>query len=81
MIKSSRKMFWNVTSGLKDRPSAEFVQKSDVSVIDDVSFHALITAAVLAATAFRLRDENGLTQALRLLVQAVRPFEGDPAED
>lgn len=81
MTKSSRKSVRNVTSGLNDRPSAEFVQKSDVSVSDDVSFHALITAAILAATAFRLRDDDGLTQALRLLVQAVRPFEGDFAED
>ena len=30
----------------------------------------MISAAVLAATAFRLRDQRGLVSALRLLVRA-----------
>ena len=35
----------------------------------------VISAAVLAATAFRLRDQHGLVSALRLLVRATRGFE------
>jgi hypothetical protein len=37
----------------------------------------LVSTAILATTAFRLRDQDGLTLALRLLVGAVRPFESD----
>ena len=80
MTTSSRKSVRNGTIGLNDRPSAEFVQKNDVITIDDASFQFLVTTAILATTAFRLRDQDGLTQALRLLVYAVRPFEGDPAD-
>jgi hypothetical protein len=36
---------------------------------------ALISAALLAATAFRLRDRQGLLSALRILVRATRSFE------
>ena len=39
----------------------------------------LVGAALLAATAFRLRDEDGLSDALRRLVQALVPFEDHPA--
>ncbi|MEZ5930726.1 MAG: hypothetical protein R3F54_02015 [Alphaproteobacteria bacterium] len=81
MTKSSRKSVRNGTIGLNERPSAEFVQKNDNGALDHESFQSLITTAVLAATAFRLRDQDGLTAALRLLVQAVRPFEVDLAED
>jgi hypothetical protein len=35
----------------------------------------VISAAVLAATAFRLRDQNGLVSALRLLVRATKGLE------
>jgi hypothetical protein len=35
----------------------------------------VISAAVLAATAFRMRDQNGLVSALRLLVRATRGLE------
>jgi hypothetical protein len=35
----------------------------------------LISAAVLAATAFRLRDNDGLVSALRILVGATRTLE------
>jgi hypothetical protein len=35
----------------------------------------VISAAVLAATAFRLRDETGLIDTLRLLTQAVDALE------
>jgi hypothetical protein len=36
---------------------------------------AVISAALLAATAFRLRDRQGLLSALRMLVRATRSFE------
>jgi hypothetical protein len=37
----------------------------------------LSSAAVLAATAFRLRDRDALTEALRLLVQATEAWEDE----
>jgi len=37
----------------------------------------LISAAVLAATAFRLRDRDALTEGLRLLVQATQAWEDE----
>jgi hypothetical protein len=37
----------------------------------------LISAAVLAATAFRLRDRDALTEALRLLVQTTEAWEAE----
>jgi hypothetical protein len=51
-----------------------------MSVTDDASVESLVTAAVLVATAFRLRDHDGLTKSLRLLVDAVRPFEAEAGE-
>ena len=36
---------------------------------------AVISAALLASTAFRLRDRQGLLSALRMLVRATRSFE------
>jgi hypothetical protein len=41
----------------------------------------LISAAVLAVTAFRLRDEAGLIEALRALADAVGPFETGDVPD
>lgn len=81
MSTSSRKSVRNGTIGLHDRPTVEFVQKNDVGSIDDTPFQHLITVAILAVTAFRLRDQDGLTDALRLLVQAVKPFEVSSAKD
>lgn len=75
MTNSGKKSVRNGTIGLHDRPKADFVQKSDICAPDPASFQSLITTAVLVATAFRLRDQDGLTEALRHLVQAVRPFE------
>lgn len=40
---------------------------------------AVLAAAVMAATAFRLRDEEGLLVALRRLVQAVERLDGRDA--
>ncbi len=39
----------------------------------------VISAAVLAATAFRMRDQEALLSALRMLVRATRLFEADHA--
>jgi hypothetical protein len=43
------------------------------SELDEVQ--PLISAAVLTATAFRLRDNDGLVSALRILVGATRSLE------
>jgi hypothetical protein len=43
------------------------------SELDEVQ--PVISAAVLAATAFRLRDNDGLVSALRILVGATKTFE------
>jgi hypothetical protein len=43
------------------------------SELDEVQ--PLISAAVLTATAFRLRDNDGLVSALRILVGATRTLE------
>jgi hypothetical protein len=43
------------------------------SELDEVQ--PLISAAVLAATAFRLRDNDGLVSALRILVGATKTLE------
>jgi hypothetical protein len=43
------------------------------SELDEVQ--PLISAAVLAATAFRMRDNDGLVSALRILVGATRTLE------
>lgn len=37
----------------------------------------LVTAALLTATAFRLKDGDGLVMALRTLVAAVSAYDGD----
>lgn len=37
----------------------------------------VISASLLVATAFRLRDQKALVSALRLLVRAIRLFEAD----
>jgi hypothetical protein len=54
-----------------DLPIAD-LQEQNVALraeLDEVQ--PVISAAVLAATAFRLRDQRGLTSALRLLVRAM----------
>ena len=42
---------------------------------------AVIGAAILAATAFRLRDEDGLILALRGLVRSLKRLEASRADD
>jgi hypothetical protein len=77
MTRSRRSSERDVASGLSERPQADFLPNQATNVIDDASFESLVTTAILATTAFRLRDQDGLTMALRLLVEAVRPFEAD----
>jgi hypothetical protein len=45
------------------------------SATDAAAVERLISAALLATTAFRLRDHDGLTGAMRGLVRAIQPFE------
>jgi hypothetical protein len=75
MTKPRKTSVRNDTPGLSDRQAADFRHQEHVHASELVSFEALISAAILAATAFRLKDQDALTQALRRLVQAVRPFE------
>ncbi|MEM9629587.1 MAG: hypothetical protein AAGA21_25435 [Pseudomonadota bacterium] len=81
MTISDRKSARNGTRGLNDRPQADFLQMGEASILDHASFQSLVTTAILAATAFRLRDQDGLTESLRRLVLAVQPFEVTPTED
>jgi hypothetical protein len=55
-------------------PVAELNQQA-INAVETVAFEQLVSAATLVATAFRLRDEQGLISALRQLVLAVRPFQ------
>lgn len=52
-------------------------QRPDVTV--NRANEAVIGAAVLVATAFRLRDEDALVAALRALVRAVQQLEAADA--
>ena len=81
MTTSTKKSVRNGTTGLHDRPPADFVRENSVEVMDDGPIQSLITAALLTTTAFRLRDQDGLTFALRLLVDAIKPFETERAKD
>lgn len=42
---------------------------------ESATVEPVVSAAVLVATAFRLRDEDGLIETLRLLTAAVSAFE------
>ena len=65
--------------GLSDRLSADF-DHDQPSIIPDNATQSLISAAILTSTAFRLRDNDGLIAALRLLVRAVKPFEAEASK-
>ena len=69
------------TIGLSDRPGADFSRDQPSTLRDGDPYQPLITTAILATTAFRMRDDAGLIEALRLLVRAVKPFESDLSED
>lgn len=81
MTKLSGKSVPETTIGLSDRPSADFSHDQHADMTDLTATPPLITTAILAATAFRLRDNTGLIEAMRLLVRAVRPFESDRHDD
>ncbi|MGI9491345.1 MAG: hypothetical protein ACR2QF_02855 [Geminicoccaceae bacterium] len=68
------------TIGLSDRPYAGFRHDQHPSVTDEEPYQPLITAAILTTTAFRMRDNTALIEALRMLVRAVEPFESDSSE-
>ena len=46
----------------------------------DPAMEAVVTAAVLVSTAFRMRDEDGLGASLRELAKAVTALEASAAE-
>lgn len=60
---------------LNERQAADFRHQGHVQAADYAPFESLISAAILTATAFRLKDRDALIQSLRRLVRAVRPFE------
>ena len=75
MTKPRKTSVRNGLSGLNDQQAADFRHEMHVQSADYKPFETLISAAILAATAFRLKDQDALIQALRRLVRAVRPFE------
>jgi len=75
MTKPRKTSVRNSTPGLNDQQAADFRHQEHVHAADYAPFEPLISAAILTATAFRLKDADGLVQALRHLVRAVRPFE------
>ena len=58
-----------------DLASAALQRRTMALPAEPDEVEALISAALLAATAFRLRDRQGLLSALRILVRATRTFE------
>ena len=58
-----------------DLASAALQRRSTALPAQRDEVEAVISAALLAATAFRLRDRQGLLSALRMLVRATRSFE------
>ncbi len=54
-----------------DWASAALQRRSTALPAEPDEVEAVISAALLAATAFRLRDQRGLISALRLLVRAM----------
>ena len=81
MTRLSGKSVPETTIGLSDRPSADFSHDQHADMTASIATPPLITTAILAATAFRLRDDAGLIQAMRMLVRAVQPFESDHQDD
>lgn len=59
----------------EDLASAALQRRTMALPAEPDEIEAVISAAVLAATAFRLRDRQALLSALRLLVRATRSFE------
>ena len=72
------------TIGLNDQHPASFDHRRNhdqqSTASEGETYQPLISTAILTTTAFRLRDESALIAALRLLVQAVKPFESDASD-
>ncbi len=81
MSKSRKTSARDGSFGLNDRQAPDFRHQGQIQAADYTPFEPLITTAILTATAFRLRDDDALTEALRMLVQAVRPFEARLSEE
>lgn len=62
-----------------DRAGSEFGQP--LSLVEDAGFQALVTSAILTTTAFRLRDDHALVEALRLLDKAVNLHTSEEGRD
>ena len=58
-----------------DLASAALQRRAMALPAEPDEVEAVISAALLAATAFRLRDRQALLSALRMLVRATRSFE------
>ncbi len=81
MTKPSRMSAGQETIGLSERQNADFCHDHPSDTLSDDPYQPLITTAILATTAFRMRDDEALVEAMRLLVRAVKPFESDPCGD
>ncbi len=77
MKKPSRMSVSKEAIGLSDRPCSDFSYDQPSDTAKGEPCQRLITSAILATTAFRMRDDAALTEALRMLVRAVKPFESD----
>ena len=80
MTKPSGTSAYERTTGLNDRQNADFHHDHPSTNKGDAAYQPLITSAILTTTAFRLRDDDALIEALRLLLRAVKPFESDNLE-
>lgn len=77
MTKPSGTSAYKRTIGLNDRQTADFHHDDPSTVRGDAAYQPLITSAILTTTAFRMRDDDALIEALRLLLRAVKPFESN----
>jgi len=65
-----------VTAGLSPASDEQDLRRANRELRAELeALEPVISAAVLTATAFRLRDHDALIGALRLLVRAVRRLE------
>jgi hypothetical protein len=69
-IPSARPDGWDPAASRPDLDRENQALKAELEQLEP-----LVSAALLTATAFRLRDHDALIGALRLLVRAIRVFE------
>ncbi|HEX2524773.1 MAG TPA: hypothetical protein VHL31_00505 [Geminicoccus sp.] len=60
---------------------APWTSFADAGIANDCASDAVVSAAVLTSTAFRMRDEGALLSALRHLANAVAQMESAHAND